>query len=703
MASGVDMCITVDNTLPQKPIGNKVYQEIGSASGHNVCRGLADVKVDEQKPLSTPNILESQNVKSSEPSQGKEMVGIVMCKIVKNGLQNNKPQDILSDGYKAQTITPPTDPAPSQNWMMPNPRVGQLPNMGIPISPILPQPMLMDGFEKTVAKFVVTDDGKVVFDGQEIMNCAVRIDETQAYENKTVYQCTICINGLMIEKKIRSNKFTKGEWLKDLPGFATGGVGYEKLIYEYLNELVRKSFHTLVERVRKAGWTERNMTLLYITPDGVIGYPNLQIKSEYGQEFGDLTKVTSGTFRPFVEMMRITPNTWVGSIILLYTVMSFSRELYKRAGLLPKFILFLNGPRGSFKTQLALLLTQIERSDSPEYSLKAKSAALEAGFRKYKDAVMLIDDLAPTQELSDRKALQSNLELIVRSYGDATGKKRNYDFMDENFDVEQYEAEGGAIITGEYTTGCESSLSRCLFLPLKREEVDVSLLTRLQNDKRRLSTFMLGFLNYLSRKSGDVISFIHDRGNRYRSNLAGRYSNPRYSEYYAQLMVAAEILCEYGDATNQMEYFNKESLLNVFNESIQQCIEYNDRNLRVEAPISQLCTALIEEIEARMFPVVSLGEKAVDAKNTILENETSFFITQTAALMMRERHMAENGIQGIKYSTTELAGLLCEAGIISKIKEGGVKRYARKISGYGNVRYMEVDKIRLYQAVQSNT
>lgn len=104
----------------------------------------------------------------------------------------------------------------------------------------------------------------------------------------------------------------------------------------------------------------------------------------------------------------------------MFAVMSFSYSLLKMADILPKFVLFVNGPRGSYKTSMSLILTQLERTESPKYNLKARAAGLETGYKEYKDAVMLVDDLAPTEELRERNIMQSNLELVVRAFGDGT-------------------------------------------------------------------------------------------------------------------------------------------------------------------------------------------------------------------------------------------------------------------------------------------
>lgn len=546
-------------------------------------------------------------------------------------------------------------------------------------------------------EFQTTPDGKLFYKGKELMNCVVRITQTTVISTHIEYKCEIYIGGSMLERTISSARFTNINWLQEkIPGFATKGEknNVAHAVYKYLNNIISQSGQkNMLEREKKPGWVMLNEELVYLTPDGTIPGCKKAIISEYGQRFGGIDRSQAGSIRLLLKMAQLTKNDWMAPVICLYTVMSFSYSIFKMAGILPKFVLFVHGPRGSYKTSVSLVLTQIERTESPKFNLKSKAAGIETGYKEYKDAVMLIDDLAPTEELRERNIMQSNLELVVRAFGDGTGVKRNYDFQDENFNREQYEAEGGAVITGEYTTGCESSLARCLFVPLKREGVNVTLLTELQEQKTALPMFLAGYINYLSQRYKEIIPFLGTRGKELRGKFNELFANPRYGEYYAQLSVVVELLFQkYAVETNQMNQGEADQLTGYFNACIEQAIQYNDRALVEKSPIVVLCQAIITKIEEGKFPVVSRNTQIDDVKHYILEDNEKWYIRSTDILAMKNEYETENGIKRVEVPASRLARDLCEKEIAIPCDEGKTHRYAKKI---GKQRYVVIDKSRL--------
>ncbi len=550
-------------------------------------------------------------------------------------------------------------------------------------------------------EFVSSNNGCLYYRGAEVMNCLVRIDANIVSERKNNYMCSVYINGQVVTVTILAKDFVQGYWLYNkVPGFATSCYKAEagKIIYKYLNNLIKKFANkNLWRTVRKPGWRLVNGRFMYVTPQGVIGIPNVNIVAEYGQKFGDLTNKQVGNFHSFIRMMYLTPNTWTAPILLLYTVMGFSLTLFKKAGTLPKFLIFINGARGSYKTTLALVMTQIERNDSPEYNLKSTSAGIEAGYRKFKDAIMLVDDLAPAQEIRDQRKLHENLELVTRAFGDGSGKKRNPDYQDENFEVEQYEAEGGMVVTGEYKTGCDSSLSRRMFLSLRQNDVDLSLLTALQEEKTCLSAFVWGYIEFLTNHCNEIIDFIKRNNKEYMKKYSKLYSHSRYREYHSQLMVSAKLLLKFGLDTKQITVNEAEQYMCFLAKCIQEAIDYNNQSLVEESPLVLLCRAIVTKIEERMFSIIPLGTVINDTNNIILESENNYYIRQKDVLAMKEKYDMENGFNQMKYSSSTLAEMLYNAGIIKKYQEGKTIRFAKKIYGVGNGRFMEVDKKRLYE------
>ena len=464
------------------------------------------------------------------------------------------------------------------------------------------------------------------------------------------YQCKITFKktGETIEKEVPVKIFADGKWLNDIPGFAA--IVKATTLKEYLNTLVLNYNGPKTKEISKPGWTLVNNQYVYVTPQGSIG-GNFNLFSRYGQKFVQpYQNAVTGYLPDFLEMQQLTPNKPIASIICLYTVLSFTHTLFKDAGYPVKFVLFLNGLRGNMKTSLALAMTQIENNKTPTYTLKATGAGLEAGFRDYKDAVMLIDDLAPTNDTAMARELQKNLELVVRCFGDGTGRMRNNDYQDKN--IQQYEAEGGAIITGEYTTGVESSLSRCLFLELHEYDIDKALLSKFQEDNpEKLVRFLLGLITYIAHNQVRLKQLIADTCKNYRAIYQGQFSNPRYAEYLAQLKTASELLLDFGHNTNQLNMQDIELL------------RQNNGTLK---------RSWLNDLNRQEITSIRVADGTV-------------YFPENASNMWNSKRMSK---------------LLAEKGIIPPSSEGDNTHRAQKLPNKGNRRYLIINKMKLQKYVR---
>lgn len=520
------------------------------------------------------------------------------------------------------------------------------------------------------------------------------------------YKCLVTVNeGELREITIPVARFNDGRWLKDIPcvGIA-GGAKAMGTISDYLNKYVMNYNGAVIREIMKPGWTEWKGRLYYVTPKGVLSKSSAPIYSVCGQEFPQLIGTECvGSVTEFLELGSLTQNNPASIIISLYTITGFLYAFYKSAGVPVKFSLFLHGKRGSMKTSLALAMTQIEDRKNPKYTLRATGAGLEAGFRRYKDAIMLIDDLSPTRDAAEQRSLLHNLELMVRCFGDGTGKKRNNDYVTDNSKIIQYEAEGGAIITGEYVAGVESSLARSLFLPLNEGDVNIEFLSRIQEDNSRLTRFLVGFFSYLEENPQYYISLIAQWCKGYRESRQGQYSNHRYAEYYADLMTASDLLLKYGYDSgqlneNQMKYYHE-----LHQDAVNGVIDSNDLNLKEETPIVHMCNAIVEGVESGEYSLIEYGCKAEFPEKVILQDQYYYYIPQPVLKCMKEKHDKSNGTDysTLMSSSKYISKLLYENGVIEAFQESGQRRCSKKIGAYGNVRYtmVKISKLNEYATV----
>ena len=334
--------------------------------------------------------------------------------------------------------------------------------------------------------------------------------------------------------------------------------------------------------------------------------------------------------------------------------------------------------------------------------MKSTGAGLEAGFSMYKDAVMLIDDLAPTIDSAEQRAMHQNLELLVRCFGDGTGKKRNLDFLSPEIKVNQYQAQGGAIITGEFITGVESSLARCLILSISEGDVDKTLLKALQDDDSWLASFMFGFLSFVSSNYDKVKERIRELIEIFKAEPHATYSNLRYSEYRVQLKVAVEILIDFGLATSEIDLAQALLIRNRFFASIETTILENDINLVDESPVAYLCRAILEAVEGEKYQLLQIN--TLEPKTgCILYDENFYYIPQPMLKKIKSDFDRDNGHYAGNplMASKNLCKILADNGVIAIYQEGNTTRYAKKITGGGNGRFVCVFKEKLWQYAEN--
>lgn len=530
------------------------------------------------------------------------------------------------------------------------------------------------------------------------LNCEIKVLEIITSENKDYYKCQIDVKGETFTKTVPVADFSVGKWVFDTIGVATlcDRTAANNILYRYLSLLIASlDISKRTTAFEKPGWYEKDGRYMYITPQGVVGDKESTSYSKYGQTFKSLNP-DQRCFNSYLDMVNITRSP-VGAILVLYTSMSLMNTFFRKASFTPKFLLFVAGRRGSFKTSISLAMSQIESRDTPLYTLKATKAGIESAFKVYRDAIIVVDDLAPTQELQDRRNIQSNMETVVRAFGDGTGHKRM---------TVQYESEGGAIITGEYTTGCESSMARTLILKLNKEDVDTERLSAIQNNKEFVLNYALSLITNLSfvinQYNYDILGFIEYRGKEIRKQFVGKFSNERYGEYIAQLTVTAEIILNVGKMCNLLSDQQADMYYKIFTDAIYTTVKDNDIRLKEQSPINVLATAFNLYILDEKCLVCKLGTVTADLDNVIFYDDEYYYCSQKFCCKAVNEYIKENSISCADFTSTSIADTLEHNGIIKSHMEGKVKRKSEKLKGYGSKRFMKINKKELSKFINFN-
>lgn len=220
-------------------------------------------------------------------------------------------------------------------------------------------------------------------------------------------------------------------------------------------------------------------------------------------------------------------------------------ELFKEAGYQPKFVAFLNGTSGSFKTATALCLfrTFLESKTTAEASFRDTPTSLDLALGTAYSRVFLLDDFQPAVTSAAQRTLLEKLEYVIRLFGDGIGKNRSNAELGR---AKTFKPVGCCLITGEDVGGSRSSLLRCLVLPIGKGDISGEKLKCFQDHPEFLWSHWYHFVEWAGHHGDAIIQLIKKDFQPRRNDYAKFLREPRQIDIAATLTLTGRILLEYG-------------------------------------------------------------------------------------------------------------------------------------------------------------
>lgn len=129
-----------------------------------------------------------------------------------------------------------------------------------------------------------------------------------------------------------------------------------------------------------------------------------------------------------------------------------------------------------------------------------------------------------------------------------------------------------------------------------------------------------------------------------------------------------------------------------FSKAILEVVEANNTRLVAQNPTTVLCKSLKNAIEDEKIPYCPLGSVVPDYDKVVFHKDVSLYITQKCYAQIVNEYIKDNDINLAEFTSTRVATTLENSHIISEVMEGGTKRYASKLKGYGSKRFMKISK-----------
>lgn len=229
--------------------------------------------------------------------------------------------------------------------------------------------------------------------------------------------------------------------------------------------------------------------------------------------------------------------------------------------------LHLAGPTGVFKTELVALAQQhfgpaMDARHIPG-SWASTGNALEATAFAAKDAILVVDDFAPTGSSADVQRLHREADRLLRAQGNHSGRQR----MRPDGGLRPTKPPRGLIVsTGEDVPRGQSLRARLLILEIAASDIDRQRLTQCQANARQglYAAALAGFVCWLAPRYESVRNGLRAEINRLRDSAIGGEQHARTPGIVADLAVGLKYFLEFAIEAGAL---SREHSLVVWNQS----------------------------------------------------------------------------------------------------------------------------------------
>lgn len=328
-------------------------------------------------------------------------------------------------------------------------------------------------------------------------------------------------------------------------------------------------------------------------------FPENNVVFKTGYTIGaDLRILPKAAFGFVLKFLAISEKRQIPLMMLLVALLSPMFNLFAAAGCIPRFVLFLCGRTGSFKTSVALEIFRLfrEQPNSPEANFKDTATSLEVKMGKANGKALLVDDYRPPVTSADAKENQAKLESIIRSIGDRVTRGRSNPQLTQ---AKVHLPTGLPVITGEDLGGTQSSQLRLLIVPMNKGDIIGTRLKEFQDHPEWLMTHMHYFLQWVGEHGEEIIEFIRNTAEQERRFFANNLKEYRVIDTGTILMLTAHILHAYGCSVNGFDKGTETQCLYDWRCAILQAVTESEGISKVQNPVCLYLQALFDLVDRK--------------------------------------------------------------------------------------------------------
>ena len=429
------------------------------------------------------------------------------------------------------------------------------------------------------------------------------------------------------EVEISMEEFIKMDWITQRWGIRPT-ISPGRNMKDYLKDCVQQiskdiDINTIYSHT---GWTVQDNKYIYLHSKGGIGSDNINtdIPLELsGYSFPKEVRDKKEAIDLSLETLNLAKHDI--TIPLLYmTYLAPLVGLIAEGNRTPNFVLWVYGLTGSRKTSVSLAFLNHYgnfSSNIPPASFKDTANAIELKAHTLKDSLLLIDDYHPNIDGSDARKLASTAERILRMYGDRVGRSRMRADTTLN---KTYKPRGMAIVTGEDLPKGASSTARYIGVEIKREDINLDILSKLQKEHKKLAEAMAIYIDWISKNVELVQSFIDEKFDELKIKYKEETTHGRINDAVIWLSISFELLLTFlyeymficDDEIEELRLSNEQVIKNILKNQ-----EALYRNQEVELMFIDALEEMINLGKLCLLPV-----KKQKDNNQIISNYAGKFI-----------------------------------------------------------------------------
>ena len=265
------------------------------------------------------------------------------------------------------------------------------------------------------------------------------------------------------------------------------------------------------------------------------------------------------------------------------------------------FALHLAGPTGAFKTELAALAQAHFGAAFNGRHLPASWAdtanMLEKKAFLAKDALLVVDDFAPTGTTTDVQRLHREADRLFRAVGNRAGRAR---MRADGSSRPTYYPRGMLISTGEEIPSGQSLRARLLVLELTPGDITAVALSSAQAAATNglLAAAMAGYLCWLASRIDDLKAALPERRRTLRDTLAQGIDHRRTPDVAASLIVGWEIFLRFAEESGAISRIDADALLSRVRAAVTDSADVQRAHQAGEEPARRFLALLAAAISS---------------------------------------------------------------------------------------------------------